>query len=349
MFSFTLHFETDKPNQSFNIMAENKRALKRYFIIDELLRRRPGSCISIEDMMEAIQDRLDFSISERSLKGDLEFMKNDPGMKAPIANKRGEGYFYTNNKFRLQAPTFSNDDVQSIRQALSLLKNYSQLGLPATFATAVNKLNLVMDDSAEDNFVLLDHNESYRGARHLEPLFNAIKDGKAVRFKYNKFDEEEKVQTFRVASPLVLKEYMHIWYVLMYNPEKDTYRNYALDRMNFVEIDPQTKYIRPKGFSARKYYQYTMGITVDNNSKPDLIKLKVYKPLLHYIVESPWHETQQIDIIDAESAIVTLKVYLGSELFKEIMSWGASVQVLEPKLLRDRMKKQISGLQELYS
>lgn len=329
-------------------MSENKRALKRYFIIDELLRRRPGACISIEDMMEAIQDRLDFSISERSLKGDLEFMKNDPGMKAPIANRRGEGYYYTNNKFRLQAPSFSNDDVQSIHQALSLLKNFSQLGLPASFASAVNKLNLVIADPDENSIVLLDHNDSYRGARHLEPLFNAIKDGKAIRFRYKKFDAEEGVQADMIRSPLVLKEYQRMWYVLMYNPENDSYRNYALDRMSFVAIEPNAKYTKPKGFSPNKYYQYAMGITVDNNRKPDLIKLKVFKPLLHYIIESPWHETQQVEYIDADSAIVTLKVYAGSELIKEIMSWGPSLQVLEPKLLMERVKDQVVSLRKMY-
>lgn len=329
-------------------MAENKRALKRYFIIDELLRRRPGSCISIEDMMEAIHDRLDFSISERSLKGDLEFMKNDPGMKAPIANKRGEGYYYTNNKFRLQAPNFSNEDVKSIQQALSLLKNFSQLGLPASFASAVNKLNLVISNSDENNIVLLDHNDSYRGARHLETLFNAIKEGQVIRFRYKKFDEEEGIQTDMIRSPLVLKEYQRMWYVLMYNPENDSCRNYALDRMSFVAIEPNAIFTKPKGFSPKKYYQYAMGITVDNNRQPDIIKLKVFKPLLNYIIESPWHETQQVEYIDSEAAIVTLKVYAGSELMKEIMSWGPSLQVLEPKSLRAKILEQVKGLSELY-
>lgn len=330
-------------------MAENKRALKRYFIIDELLRRRPGICISIEDMMEAIQDRLNFSISERSLKGDLDFMKNDPGMKAPIANKRGKGYYYTDSKFRLQAPTFSNEDVKSIQQALSLLKNFSQLGLPASFASAVNKLNLVISDPDENSFVLLDHNESYRGARHLETLFNAIKEGQVIRFRYKKFDAEEGIQADMMRSPLVLKEYQRMWYVLMYNPENDSYRNYALDRMSFVAIEPNAVYTKPKGFSPKKYYQYAIGITVDNNRKPDIIKLKVFKPLLNYIVESPWHETQQVEYLNGDSAIVTMKVYAGSELMKEIMSWGPSLHVLEPKSLRVKISDQVNSLHELYS
>jgi predicted DNA-binding transcriptional regulator YafY len=275
-------------------------------------------------------------------------MKKDPGMKAPIANKRGEGYYYTNNKFRLQAPTFSNEDVKSIHQALSLLKNFSQLGLPASFASAVNKLNLVIADPDENSIVLLDHNDSYRGARHLETLFNAIKDAQAIKFRYKKFDAEEGPQADLIRSPLVLKEYQRMWYVLMYNPENDTYRNYALDRMNFVVIEPNAKYTKPKGFSSKKYYQYAMGITVDNNRKPDLIKLKVFKPLLHYIIESPWHETQQVEYIDSDAAIVTLKVYAGSELMKEIMSWGPSVQVLEPKSLRVKILDQVKNLRELY-
>jgi predicted DNA-binding transcriptional regulator YafY len=46
--------------------------------------------------------------------------------------------------------------------------------------------------------------------------------------------------------------------------------------------------------------------------------------------------------------MVTLKVYNGSELLKEVMAWGPSVQVIEPKSLVAQVKTQIDELVELY-
>ena len=67
------------------------------------------------------------------------------------------------------------------------------------------------------------------------------------------------------------------------------------------------------------------------------IKLKFLPEVAHDVAEIQWHNTQQVTFEDDDSAIVEFQVDGLNEITWWILSYGDKVQVLAPKILRQRI------------
>jgi len=69
------------------------------------------------------------------------------------------------------------------------------------------------------------------------------------------------------------------------------------------------------------------------------IKLKFSPELAHDVAEVQWHSTQQVTFEDDGSAIIEFRVDGLNEIIWWILSYGDKVQVLAPRILRQRITK----------
>ncbi len=76
-------------------MPQNKFALARYRLIDEILRRQ--ECAKTMEIAEMCREKLGFKVTQRTIQLDMDAMKNDPflGYFLPInyCNRR-KAYYY---------------------------------------------------------------------------------------------------------------------------------------------------------------------------------------------------------------------------------------------------------------
>jgi predicted DNA-binding transcriptional regulator YafY len=76
--------------------------------------------------MDTIYDKLDLDVSERTLKEDLKRMRDDVDLAyyAPIANKKGIGYYYTDRNFKISEKPISPAEVKALNEVVELLHQF---------------------------------------------------------------------------------------------------------------------------------------------------------------------------------------------------------------------------------
>ena len=101
-------------------------------------------------------------------------------------------------------------------------------------------------------------------------------------------------------------------------------------------------------FSPEAFYQFYSGIYVDDNLPLETIRLRTYDKLWCYLRALPLHQSQT-EVTQTDTYVdfkYTLRIT--PDFIQEILKRGKHIEVLEPKSLRDRMKKELSAAMNLY-
>lgn len=90
------------------------------------------------------------------------------------------------------------------------------------------------------------------------------------------------------------------------------------------------------------YFDNVIGVTKDLHSEPQTVKLKIDSDQAPYVITKPFHSTQKVIGKESDgSIIVTIDVVPNQELERVILGFGQHIEVLEPRLLRHRIKKNL--------
>ncbi|MDV7389959.1 WYL domain-containing protein, partial [Arthrospira platensis SPKY1] len=87
-----------------------------------------------------------------------------------------------------------------------------------------------------------------------------------------------------------------------------------------------------KGEEVADFYDHVIGVDA-SPGKAERIVLRFDPVQAKYIKSLPLHPTQQVEKEDKQGVTISLFVMPNIELQQQLMGWGASVQVLEPKHL----------------
>jgi predicted DNA-binding transcriptional regulator YafY len=96
-----------------------------------------------------------------------------------------------------------------------------------------------------------------------------------------------------------------------------------------------------------EYFEDIIGVSIEKEPVQTVV-LKVEKSLLPYIQTKPLHESQFIKPFDENFGLVVIKVIPNYELESLILSFGERVEVLEPEVLREKLKDRINKLSDIY-
>jgi predicted DNA-binding transcriptional regulator YafY len=174
-----------------------------------------------------------------------------------------------------------------------------------------------------------------QGTENLYGLLHAIKNCKKINFEYKKFWEESSSK--RNVEPLALKEFKSRWYLIANDLKDNQIKTFGLDRLTDLNITNQP--FNYPNFNIKEYFKYCFGIIRGVEGEPQQIILS-YEPIQgKYIKSFPLHESQQI-IIDNENELrIKLYVYITHDLNMELLSYGNSLTVIEPKILVDGLNR----------
>ena len=155
-------------------------------------------------------------------------------------------------------------------------------------------------------------------------------------------------RTSYTIQPYAMKTYNQRWYVLGYIKELDAIRNIALDRLLEMTVTEQA-FKLPKGFSAEKYYENTVGIFVNDELSPVKVKLKAYGSQIEYLRSLPLHKSQRETASKyGEFCVFEYKLCLTPELSSQILAMGEKVEVLEPIELREEIMSRLNDCLNRY-
>lgn len=189
------------------------------------------------------------------------------------------------------------------------------------------------------------------GQAFLNNILDAMQRNVELQIDYQRYErgqEEEHMQTFHF-QPYALKVYNRRWYLLGYKKEKEDLRLISLDRIH--DLKPtSTHFELPSDFDAKKYFADVVGVYVDKDKQAMNVKIRAYGVQAEYLCSTPLHKSQaEVRSKHGEFAEFTYRLCITPELISQLLAMGEKVEVLEPKELKEEMRKGINNMFNLYN
>ena len=180
----------------------------------------------------------------------------------------------------------------------------------------------------------------------LTKIIKAISESKELVLSHKGYKETSQEKKY-VLQPYFIREFKSRWYVIGF--VNDHLRVFSVDRI--INVTPTHTSFKPsihKKNDLIDIISNTYGVSYSLEAKPETIKLKFNISQLHYLKSVPIYEKQNISSINDAHFILDLFSYDTYELRQEILKYGSNVEVLEPLLLRNWVKTEISQMAQAY-
>lgn len=334
-------------------MATNKNASFRYRVLNDCFRdgsRRWTVEHLIEHMSEQLNEHFGISkgISERQIKEDIHIMRSlsPRGFDAPIICRDGI-YFYDDSSFSIEKKSLNTDNVRSLMEAISLLRQFRGLPHFEEIEAILTKIEgKALTNDPEETIISFENTQLIQGYEHLERLFKAIREEQVLSIGYKAFQAtSEEVFTLH---PYYLKEYRERWYIFGLVTEKEAIYNLALDRI--TSITPvKTRYRDNRHFDPATYFNDIVGVTRPTNANIETVRLRVDVKTAPYLETRPIHHSQKVEQSDYAGIVFQYKIIPNYEFVAEVLRLGDAVQLISPIQLRETIAKRVALLYNLYN
>ena len=165
---------------------------------------------------------------------------------------------------------------------------------------------------------------------HLPVVIDALKQNRRIRFSYKSYTRALPTDGI-VLEPYFVKIFKQLWYVIGLNVKDGQIKTYSLDRMSNLNL-LQDLFDMPENVNPSEFFKDCFGIITNQNSAKRIV-LRVEPTQAKYFRALPLHSSQQEEVHDNYS-IFTYKMRITYDLKEELMSHGASIEVMEPQELK---------------
>ena len=182
----------------------------------------------------------------------------------------------------------------------------------------------------------------------LTTVIQAIRDNRKLKVRYQGYRMGEE-RTFEL-EPYFIREFKRRWYLYGHKDYDKDYKPhmYAMDRMLEVEILPDS-FKLPDGLDAKTWFQSLYGIRKYDDMKPQQVLLKVYGKQVRYFRSLPLHSSQEEVETHRDHSIFAYNLAPDFDFKQDILSFGDSIEVLEPQRLRSDIASIISISNKIYT
>lgn len=332
-------------------MSVNKNALIRYQALDKCFanwHKRHTIDSLLEYCNTAIYEyNKSDGIQRRQLFEDIKFMESSQGWEIPLQRIR-EGnkvfYRYENEDFSINKQPINDWEAEKIKAALLVLSRFK--GMPQF--EWVNELILKLKNAfdLEENsseIISFDSNEYLKNIHFIGDLFEAILYKKVLKLEYQTFTDATS-KTFEF-HPYYLKQHNNRWFVIGLYPRFENLTNFAIDRIINFETSA-IDYI-PTSIDFNDYFDDYIGITKPKNAVEKIVfNAPIY--LKPYITTKPLHGSQKRVSESEKNYRFSIELAINFELENLILSYGETLEVIEPIHFREKIKIRLQKSFELY-
>lgn len=321
-------------------MPQLKNAYKRYRLLYKCFRNRRRRFF-IEDLLDYVNDRIDYPISERQLREDISYMESSDGYEAPI-EKHYDGhrkyYRYKDTDYSIMDMPINQSEIELLENAIGMLSRFK--GLPKydwiedTLRHFEETFNL---SGTSSGAIVFNQNPYLQGIDRLEFLIEAVAEHKVLKLEYHKFGGDFRE---REIHPYQLRQYNNRWFLIGYEPRlKDRMPLVVvpIDRIDHASIDESIVFQEYKDIDIEDYFKDIVGVSLKPNSVPQKIIIRVLKPEAEYIKTKPMHVSQRIKEENEKFVVFELKLIINYEFETLLLTHAHMMTIVEPISLRDKI------------
>lgn len=182
------------------------------------------------------------------------------------------------------------------------------------------------------------------GEIYLTSVIEAMRDSRIIKFTYKSFTDAAPHDVY--LQPYFVKVFRQRWYVIGYTSAYNGIRTYSIDRFENIEVTKES-FEYPSDFIPEEYFDGCFGIMYSNLPCESVV-LKVSSVQAGYFKTLPLHETQKT-VSDTEThTVFKYEMKITNDLIKEILSYGADVEVISPQSLRSKIERHLSAALQKY-
>jgi predicted DNA-binding transcriptional regulator YafY len=293
----------------------------------------------------------DLEVSERTIKRDVEFMRNQLG--APIDWDGGaRTYAYTKTCDLLPLLRLDASEALTLALAGRTFAAWQGTALGRSLATVLDKVASVVGGAVSfpaaeiSDFVSPPegNDAADEELRYFAPALEAIRRRRVFRITYQKPRAGAALET-RLIHPLHLACRDHRWVLIAYDPARHAPRNFLLGRIRAAVATTAT-FAPPANFNLQAYLRGSLGRFTGGEEIE--VRLAFDAELAPYLRERPWHPTQAIVDQPGDAIEVTLRLNNLTDVRRRILACGRHVEVLAPVALREAIRAEATALAERH-
>lgn len=251
----------------------------------------------------------------------------------------------------------SANEIESIRIAFRLFCRKIRLPFPHAAASlrklaiAAERASTLLSRRLSDTADSLDTHSFPRFTRKyrqvLETLIAASSEHRTVRLRHLSLRRRE-TDDYRY-QPYCLEPYPdgNSLHAVGFCPELGEMRTFKLERIRWVRLTDEI-FEPPADFDIDAYTSAAWGIWGRSDGKPVRVELLFSPAVAERVQETVWHESQSLEERPGGSLLFRAAVAEPLEMYPWIRGWGADVEILKPKGLRERFREEVGRMKEMY-
>lgn len=174
----------------------------------------------------------------------------------------------------------------------------------------------------------------YKG--FLDQLMNATLSCHTVEIKYHSMHSDKTA--VRKVDPYKIWYFDSTFFLIGRCHRHDEVRTFVVDRVKALTVT-KAEFRIPPDFSIEEYTKDSLGVMHEKTVK---VVVRFDKNVARYIKERTWHESQKIKQNKDGSITATFNVAGTREIKYWVLSYGQSAEILQPKTLRNEIKKDLT-------
>jgi predicted DNA-binding transcriptional regulator YafY len=317
----------------------------RIYKINSMLQSR--GTVTIAEFLIALE------ISEATFKRDIKYMRET--LNAPlIYDHDSKGYRFEKQgpgrKYELPGLWFSQEETTALVTMQYLLSSLDHGGfIGPHIAPLMTKIDALLGQGETSSKELRKRIKvipiGNRKTSHefFSEIGNALLKRERLHIIFHGKGKDETTE--RVISPQRLIHYRENWYLDAYCHLRMGLRSFALDGIKKV-ILLADKCIEVPEKEMVEHFTESYGIFSGKADKT--AKLRFSPKAARWVANESWHPKQR-GVLNADGSYTLQFEYSQDpELMMDILKYGKNVEVLEPKILRERIFDEIKELNLLY-
>jgi predicted DNA-binding transcriptional regulator YafY len=316
-----------------------KNQLLRMMVLDGMLRRHEP--VQMRQLLTACMDHpamlradSDVTISERTIRGDLQLMRNSFG--APIPKRNLDGYQYSDLTYSIFQVPLLQTELEVLQQLGSFLNQFEGFDFGKELRQIIAIGQAIPEVAHLQPSVDLGLPGNQLGNQWLRPIYKALSARQPLTITYKPFQGAEEVS--QIFEPYLLKLYNRRWYVLGKSSLRPTIiTNYALNRIQSVTA-LSGHYEIPRDFQ-QAHFSHIIGTTLYADNPILEVSLDVKKPYAYYLHATPLHHTQTLLAEHDDFMRFGLRLRENHELINTLLSLGRNLLQVSPPVLADRLRE----------
>lgn len=307
-----------KPCKKHLIMSK-KQFIKRHLLILGKLRKNPCDFKELQGFLksQSLDDEENYEISKRTFERDVKEISSIFNVEIAY-NRKEKVYEITHDA-----------DENKTNRLIESFQMYNALSMSESVA----------------KHLILEKRKSL-GLENLHGLLHAIQNKMIISYQYEKFWNSSKEKNKRSVYPLALKEARYRWYLIATDTNDGKIKSFGLDRISYLEIS-HSRFEYPTRFDVEEKYKNSFGI-ITEEEKPEKIKLWFTREQGNYVKSLPLHDSQKIISENEKELILELFICPTYDFVMELLSMGANVKVLEPTILKQKIKTKLQNTLKQY-